>query len=62
VLASCGLEAVTASLVGICFLVHFAALRDPRQAWNDIFPLSDVLLVVLCDTLAGAEDFVDILR
>jgi len=51
-----------ASPVGISFLDHFAALRDPRQAWKVVFPLSEVLLVVLCGTLAGAEDFVDIRR
>ncbi len=48
--------------VGISFLDHFAALRDPRQAWKVVFPLSEVLLMVLCGTLAGAEDFVDIRR
>ena len=51
-----------ASPVGISFLDHFAALRDPRQAWKVVFPLSEVLLVVLCGTLAGAEEFVDIRR
>ena len=51
-----------ASPVGISFLDHFAALRDPRQAWKVVFPLSEVLLVVLCGTIAGAEDFVEIRR
>jgi len=44
------------------FLDHFAALRDPRQAWKVVFPLPEVLLVVLCGTLAGAENFVDVCR
>ncbi len=51
-----------ASPVSISFLDHFAALRDPRQAWKVVFPLPEVLLVVLCGTLAGAEDFVDVRR
>jgi len=62
VLASCGSVAVMASPVGIPFLDHFAALRDPRQAWKVVFPLPEEPLVVLCGTLAGAEDFVDIRR
>src|SRR5689334_16782763 len=41
---------------------HFTALRDPRQSWKLLFPLPEVLLVVLCGTLAGAEDFVEISR
>jgi hypothetical protein len=35
-----------ASPVGTSFLDHFAALRDPRQGWKVVFPLSEVLLVV----------------
>lgn len=41
---------------------HFAALDDPRQSWKVLFPLPEVLLLVLCATLAGAEDFVEIKR
>jgi DDE_Tnp_1-associated len=41
---------------------HFAALRDPRQSWKVLYPLSEILLVILCATLAGAEDFVEIRR
>lgn len=51
-----------ASLVGMPFLDHFAALRDPRQGWKVVFPLPEVLLVLLCGTIAGAEDFVEIRR
>src|SRR5271166_1316057 len=50
------------SPVGVPFLDHFAALRDPRQGWKIIFPLPEVLLVALCGTIAGAEDFVEIRR
>ena len=41
---------------------HFAALRDPRQSWKVLYPLAEILLVVLCATLAGAEDFVEVRR
>jgi predicted transposase YbfD/YdcC len=41
---------------------HFAALEDPRQPWKVLYPLAEILLVVLCGTLAGAEDFVEIRR
>jgi predicted transposase YbfD/YdcC len=43
-------------------LDHFSALDDPRQSWKVVYPLDEVLLVILCGTLAGAEDFVEIER
>ena len=43
-------------------LDQFAALKDPRQAWKVVYPLPEVLLLVLCGTIAGAEDFVEIRR
>jgi predicted transposase YbfD/YdcC len=49
-------------VVGPSLIEHFAALQDPRQSWKVLFPLPEVLLVVLCGTLAGAEDFVEIRR
>jgi hypothetical protein len=42
------------------FLEHFSALRDPRQAGKIVYPVSEIMLLVLCATLAGAEDFVEI--
>ncbi len=47
---------------GPSLIDHFAVLEDPRQSWKVLFPLPEVLLVVLCATLAGAEDFVEIRR
>jgi len=41
-------------------LDHFSALTDPRQAWKVVYPLPEILLLVLAATLAGAEDFVEI--
>ena len=47
---------------GKALLDHFSALEDPRQAWKVVYPLREILLVVLCGTMAGAEDFVEIER
>ena len=43
-------------------LEHFSALEDPRQSWKVVYPLPEVLLLVLCATLGGAEDFVEVVR
>jgi len=47
---------------GVSLIEHFAALEDPRPAWKVVYPLPEILLLVLCGTLAGAEDFVEIRR
>ena len=47
---------------GGSLLDHFAALSDPRQAWKVVYPLPEILLSVLCGTLAGAEAFVEVRR
>src|ERR1700691_3300219 len=41
-------------------LDHFSALRDPREGWRVLYPLPEILLLVLCATLSGMEDFVEI--
>lgn len=41
-------------------LDHFSALEDPRQRWRVVYPLPEILLLVLCATLSGMEDFVEI--
>lgn len=43
-------------------LDHFSTLEDPRQAWKVAYPLPEVLLIVLCGVMAGADDFVEIER
>jgi predicted transposase YbfD/YdcC len=43
-------------------LDHFSALEDPRQAWKVVYRLPEILLCVLCATMAGAEDFVEVER
>ena len=42
------------------FLAHFSALSDPRQAVKVLYPLPEILLLFLCATIAGADDFVEI--
>ena len=46
----------------VSLLTQFAALDDPRQTGKVMFPIEEILLVVLCGTLAGAEDFVEMRR
>ena len=41
-------------------LDHFSALKDPRQSWRVVYPLPEILLLVLCGTLTGMDDFVEI--
>jgi predicted transposase YbfD/YdcC len=41
-------------------LDHFSALEDPRQAAKVLYPLPEIILLLLCGTLAGADDFVEI--
>src|SRR5438105_13008059 len=41
-------------------LDHFSVLSDPRQRWRVLYPLPEILLLVLCATLSGMEAFVEI--
>jgi len=41
-------------------LDFFSALKDPRQSWKVVYPLEDILLIVLRGVMAGAEDFFEI--
>jgi hypothetical protein len=47
---------------GKAFIDHFSALEDPRQAWKGVYALPEILLVVPCATVGGAEDFVELAR
>lgn len=40
-------------------LEHLRALEDPRQACKVVYPLREILLVVLCGSLSGCDDFVE---
>lgn len=44
----------------VSFLAHFSALRDPRQVSKVWYPLPEILLLVLCAVIAGADDFTEI--
>ena len=44
---------------GGSLIERFAARRDPRQAAKVLYPLPEILLLLLCATLAGADDFVE---
>ena len=48
------------SVASASLLAHFSALSDPRQRWRVLYPLPEILLLVLCATLSGMEDFVEI--
>jgi len=47
-------------LATLPFLAHFTALQDPRQAAKVLYPLPELLLLLLCGTVAGADDFVEL--
>jgi predicted transposase YbfD/YdcC len=39
---------------------RFSAVDDPREGWRVLYPLRELLLLVLSAALAGMEDFVEI--
>jgi predicted transposase YbfD/YdcC len=41
-------------------LQHLAALKDPRQPCKVMYPLPEVLLLVVCATIAGCDDYDEI--
>ena len=48
-----------ATAIIVSLLDHFAARSDPRQRTKVLYPLPEILLLVLSATLAGADDFVE---
>jgi hypothetical protein len=44
----------------LALLDRFAALEDPRQQAKVLYPLPEILLLLLCATLAGADDLAEI--
>jgi len=44
----------------VSVLAHFSALADPQQQWRVMYPLREVLLLVLGATLCGIDDFVEV--
>jgi hypothetical protein len=45
---------------GTSLLDRFSALKDPRQQAKVLYPLPEILLLLLGATLAGADDLVEI--
>jgi predicted transposase YbfD/YdcC len=41
-------------------LDHFSAVTDPRAQWRGAYPLPEVLLLVVCGTIASCDDYDDI--
>ena len=41
-------------------LQHFSELDDEREPWRMMYPLREVLLLVICATIASCDDFDDI--
>jgi predicted transposase YbfD/YdcC len=41
-------------------LDHFSVIEDPRESWRVAHPLPEVLLLVVCATIASCDDFEDI--
>ena len=41
-------------------LDHFAVVEDPRESWRVAHPLPEVLLLVVCASIASCDDFDDI--
>ncbi len=42
------------------FIKHFSSLKDPRQIKKSLYPLEEILFLVLCAVLSGADDWVAI--
>lgn len=41
-------------------LDHFSQVKDTRQSWKVVYPLREVLFLVVCGTIAGGDDYEDI--
>jgi predicted transposase YbfD/YdcC len=41
-------------------LRHFSELEDDRAPWRIVYPLKEILLLTTCATIAGCDDFDDI--
>ena len=41
-------------------LDHFSAVEDMREPWRVAHPLAEILLLVVCATMASCDDFDDI--
>jgi len=39
---------------------HFSQVKDEREPWRVMYPLSEILLLLTCATIASCDDFDDI--
>ena len=54
------MEAAVAKPRLASLLEHFSVIEDPRERWRVLHPLPEVLLLVVCATIASCDDFDDI--
>ena len=54
------LSAISAKPRLRALLDHFAKIKDTRQSWKVAYPLREVLFLVVCGTIAGGDDYEDI--
>ena len=45
--------------VSTAFELHFGVLNDPLVKRSKLYPLTEILFVVLCGTICGAESWRD---
>ena len=41
-------------------LRHFSEIKDDREPWRVLYPLAEVMLLVVCGTICSGDDFDDI--
>ena len=44
----------------LALLQHFSGLKDPRQNAKVLYPLDEIVLLLVCATIAGCDDLVEI--
>ena len=55
-------EAMAVEMQSVDILDCYSVLEDPRQRTKVVYPLSEILLLVLCGVMAGADDFSETTR
>ena len=43
-------------------LKHFGQIGDERQPWRVVYPLPEVLLLAVCGTVCGCDDYEEIVE
>jgi len=56
------MEAITEKPRLASLLKHFSRLADAREQWRVAYPLPEVLLLVVCGTIASCDDYDDIVE